>query len=65
MGGGGGGGGEVWDHQIWYARTNLEGLLKTHSHSVKDGSLRTLMAEAEIIINFGLSTVEIISDSRK
>ena len=25
----------------------------------------TLMAEAEIIINFGLSTVEIISDSRK
>ena len=37
--------GGVWERQIRYARTILEGLLKTHSHSLNDESLRTLMAE--------------------
>ena len=30
------------------ARTILEGLLKAHSHSLNDESLRTLMAEVEL-----------------
>lgn len=30
----------VWEHQIWPARTILERLLKTHSHSLYDELLR-------------------------
>ena len=37
--------GGVWERQIQSARTILEGLLKTHSHSLNDESLRILMAE--------------------
>ena len=56
--------GGVWEHQIRSARTILEGLLKTHSHSLNDESLRTLMAEVELIINSRPLTVETISDSK-
>ena len=43
--------GGVWECQIRSARSILEGFLKTHSHSLNDESLRTLMAEVELIIN--------------
>ena len=56
--------GEVWERQIRSARTILEGLLKTHSHSLNDKLLRTLMAEVELIINLRALTVETISDSK-
>ena len=45
-------------------RTILEGLLKTYSHSLNDDSLRTLMAEVELIIYSRSLSVETISDSK-
>ena len=54
--------GGVWERQIQSARTILEGLLKTHINSLNDESLRTLMAEVELIINSRPFTVETISD---
>ena len=56
--------GGVWECQIRSARTILEGLLKTHRQFLNDESLRTLMAEFELIINFRPLTVETISDSK-
>ena len=56
--------GEVWERQIRSARIILERLLKTHSHSFNDESLRTMMAEVELIINSRPLTVETISDSK-
>ena len=56
--------GGVWERLIRSARIILEGLLKTHSHSLNDESLRTLMAEVELIINSRPLTVETISDSK-
>ena len=56
--------GGVWERQIRSARAILEGLLKTHSHSLNDESLRTLMAEVELITNSRPLTVETISDSK-
>ena len=56
--------GGVWERQIRSARIILEGLLKTHSHSLNDESLRTLMAEVELIINSRPFTMETISDSK-
>ena len=56
--------GGVWERQIRSAKIILEGLLKTHSHSLNDESLRTLMAEVELIINLRTLTVETISESK-
>ena len=56
--------GGVWERQIQSARTILEGLLRTRSHSLNDESLRTLMAEVELIIISRPLTVETISDSK-
>ena len=56
--------GGVWERQIRSTRIILEGLLKTHSHSLNDESLRTLMAEIELIINSRPFTMETISDSK-
>ena len=56
--------GGVCECQIRSARIILEGLLKTHSHSLNDESLRTLMAEVELIINSRPLTVETISESK-
>ena len=56
--------GGVWERQVWSARTILEGLLKVHSHSLNDESLRTLMAEVQLIINLRPLTVETISESK-
>ena len=39
-------------------------MLKVHSHSLNDESLRTLMAEVELIINLRPLTVETISESK-
>ena len=57
--------GGVWEHQIRSARTILEWLLKSHSHSLNDESLRTLMAEVQLIINSRPLAVETISDSKR
>ena len=54
----------IWERQIRSARTILEGLLKTQSHYLNDESLRTLMAEVELIINSIPFIVETISDSK-
>ena len=40
--------GGVWERQIRSGKIILEGLLKTHSHSLNDESLRTLIAEVEL-----------------
>ena len=56
--------GGVWKRQIRSARTILEELVKTHSHSLNDEPLRTLMAEVELIINLRPHTEETISDSK-
>ena len=56
--------GGVWERQIQSARTILEGLLNTHSYSLNDPSLKTLMAEMELMINSRPLTVETISDAK-
>ena len=56
--------GGVWERLIRSVRIILEGLLKTHSHSLNDESLRTLMAEVGLIINSRPFTMETISDSK-
>ena len=56
--------GGVWERQIRSKIAILKGLLKTCSQSLKDESLRTLMAEVELIINSRPATVETISDSK-
>ena len=43
--------GGIWERQIRSARTILEELFRTHSHSLNDESLRTLMTGIELIIN--------------
>ena len=43
--------GGIWERQICPARNILEGLLRTHSLSLNDESLRTLMTEVELIVN--------------
>ena len=53
--------GGVWEPQIRSARSILEGLLKTHSHSLNDESLVTLMSEVKSIINSRPLTVETIN----
>ena len=56
--------GGVWERQIRSARIILEGLLKIHSHSLNDESLRKLMVEIELVINSRPLTAETISDSK-
>ena len=56
--------GGVWERQTQSARTILEGLLRTHSHSLNDESLRTLMAEVQLIIDSRPLTVETINDPK-
>ena len=54
--------GGVWKRQIRTARGILDRLLKTHSQSLNDEALKTLMAEVESIINFRPLTVETLID---
>ena len=51
---------DVWDRQIRSARPILSALLITHGKSLDDESLRTLMAEAEAVMNSTSLTVETI-----
>ena len=57
--------GGVWECQICSARSMLEGLLKTHSHSLNNESLATLMTGVESIINSRPLTVETINDPKE
>jgi len=54
--------GGVWERQIKSVRTILSSLLKTHSQSLNDESLQTLMIETEAIINSRPLTVNNLSD---
>ena len=50
--------GGIWERQIRTARNILEELLRTHCLSLNDESLRTLMAEVELIVNLRHVTVK-------
>ena len=54
--------GGVWERQIRSARAILTSLLKTHSQSLNDESLHTLLTETEAIINSRPLTVDTIND---
>ena len=54
--------GSIWERQIRSARAILEGLLKTHSSSLNNENLKTLITETEEIIDSSPLTVEILSD---
>ena len=55
--------GGIWERQIRITRTILDGLLKTHSYSLSDENVKTLLAETEGIINSRPLTVETLSDA--
>ena len=55
--------GGIWECQICPARNILEGLLRTHSLSLNNESLRTLMTEVELIVNSRPLTVETLNDA--
>ena len=54
--------GGVWERQIKSARKILESLLKTHSASLSDKSLRALPVEVEAIVNSRPLTTDLLSD---
>ena len=54
--------GGVWERQIRSVREILNSLLKNHAHILNDESLRTLLLEAEAIVNSRPLTVDNIND---
>ncbi len=54
--------GGVWERQIRSVRSILSSLMKTHGHMLDDESLRTLLTEAEAIVNSRPLTVDGLSD---
>ena len=54
--------GGVWERQIRSVRSILSSLMKTHGHVLDDESLRTLLTEAEAIVNSRPLTVDGLSD---
>ena len=54
--------GGVWERQIRSVRNVLSGLLIDHSQILNDESFRTLLTEAECIVNSTPLTVESLSD---
>ena len=54
--------GGIWERQIRSVRGVLSSLMKTHGHILDDESLRTLLAEAEAIVNSRPLTVDGLSD---
>ena len=52
----------VWERQIQSALTILLSLLNTHGRSLNDESFRTLLAEAEAVLNSRLLTVDTLGD---
>ena len=55
--------GGVWERQIRSVRSVLTALLREHSSSLSDESCRTLLTEAECIVNSRPQTVENLGDS--
>ncbi len=54
--------GGVWERQIRSVRSILSSLMKTHGHILNDESFRTLIVEAEAIVNSRPLTVDSLSD---
>ena len=54
--------GGVWERQIRSARAILSSLIRTHSVSLNEESLSTLIAEVETIVNSKPVVVETIKD---
>ena len=54
--------GGVWERQIRTVRSVLSSLLREHCSSLNDESLRTLMTEAEAIVNSRPLTTDCLSD---
>ncbi|KXJ13754.1 hypothetical protein AC249_AIPGENE5325 [Exaiptasia diaphana] len=54
--------GGIWERQIRTTRSVLQSLLRDHSTQLDDESLRTLMTEAESIVNNRPLTVENLAD---
>ena len=55
--------GGVWERQTKSARTILTFLLKTHSTSLNDESLHTLLIEVEAVVNSRPLTTNLLSDA--
>lgn len=53
----------AWEHQIQTARNILDSFLQTHSLSLNDESLRTLMNEVELIVSSKPLIVETLNDT--
>ena len=56
--------GGVWERQVRSSRSILEGLLKTHSHSLNVESLVTLMIKVQSVFNSRPLTVVTINDTK-
>ena len=54
--------GGVWERQIWSRRNIMSAPMKQHGHSLNDESLRTLLCEAEAVVNSLPLTTETLSD---
>ena len=54
--------GGIWERQIRSARNILASLLRTHSSSLDEESLNTLVTEGEAIVNSRPIVVETIND---
>ena len=54
--------GSVWERQIRTVRMILESLLKTHSASLSDESLQTLLVEVEAVVNSCPLTTDLLSN---
>lgn len=54
--------GGVWERQIRSVRNIMAALMKQHGHSLNDESLRTLLCEAEAVVNSRPLTTETLSD---
>ena len=54
--------GGVWERQIRSVRNIMAALMREHGHSLDDEALRTLMCEAEAVVNSRPLTVDTLSD---
>ena len=54
--------GGMWEREIWTLRSVLTGLLQSHGNQLDDESLRTLMIEAEAIVNSCPLTTDDLAD---
>ena len=54
--------GGVWERQILSVRNIMVALMREHSHSLDNEALRTLMCEAEAVVNSRPLTVDTLSD---